>query len=72
MQAMVYTEYGALEVLQPQEVENPVPMENEVLVRVHAASVNPHLTHVSLHCFTIDKLPFLSQFDGDARLQTTH
>jgi NADPH:quinone reductase-like Zn-dependent oxidoreductase len=37
---MVYTEYGSPDVLQYLEVEKPAPGDNEVLVKVHAASVN--------------------------------
>ncbi len=40
MKAILYTEYGEPEVLKPGEVEKPVPQENEILVRVRAASVN--------------------------------
>ena len=40
MKAIVYTEYGTPDVLQIREVERPVPGDNEILVRVHAASVN--------------------------------
>ena len=40
MKAIVYTRYGSPEVLRLQEVAEPVPTEQQVLVRVHAASAN--------------------------------
>jgi NADPH:quinone reductase-like Zn-dependent oxidoreductase len=39
MKAMIWTKYGSPDGLQPREVEKPTPMDNEVLIRVHAATV---------------------------------
>jgi NADPH:quinone reductase-like Zn-dependent oxidoreductase len=41
MKAIVRTQYGPPEVLQFTEMEKPSPKDNEVLIRVYAASVNP-------------------------------
>lgn len=54
MQAMVYTQYGLpADVLRLKEVEKPTPGDNEVLIKVHASSVNS----AELHLIKAD--PFL-------------
>lgn len=40
MKAVVYTHYGSPDVLDYKEVEKPAPGENQVLVKIHAASLN--------------------------------
>jgi NADPH:quinone reductase-like Zn-dependent oxidoreductase len=45
MRAAVYTRYGPPDVVQITDIEKPVPKDNEVLIRVRAASVNPYDWH---------------------------
>ncbi|HEV3243650.1 MAG TPA: NAD(P)-dependent alcohol dehydrogenase [Chthoniobacterales bacterium] len=41
MKAITHCEYGGPDVLKVEDVEKPVPNDNQLLVRVRAASVNP-------------------------------
>ena len=52
MKAIVYTRYGLPDVLRLIEIERPVPKANEVLVLVHAGTVN------RTDCATIRAKPF--------------
>ena len=40
MKAVVYDEYGPPEVQRLEEVDRPIPKEDEVLIRVHVSTVN--------------------------------
>src|SRR5882672_4692079 len=41
LQAIVYCDYGSADVLRLDDVEKPTPDDNQLLVKVHAAAVNP-------------------------------
>jgi len=45
MKAILYHTYGAPDVLRLEETDKPAPKEDEVLLRVRAASVNPYDWH---------------------------
>jgi NADPH:quinone reductase-like Zn-dependent oxidoreductase len=46
MKAIVYQKYGKPDVVEYKEVEKPAPKDNEVLVNVHAASLNAYDWHM--------------------------
>ena len=63
MKAIVYTKYGPPDVLELKEVEKPNPKDDEVLIKVHAASVNA----ADWHLLRGD--PFLLRLTGNGLLK---
>ena len=58
MRAIVYHTYGSPDVLKLEEVQKPVPQDDEVLVKVHATSVNAGDWHL------LRAKPFLMRLMG--------
>lgn len=56
MKASIYSEYGPPDVLQVKEVAKPTPKDNEVLIRVQAATVNRS------DCAMLRAKPFIMRF----------
>ncbi|MFL6187454.1 MAG: alcohol dehydrogenase catalytic domain-containing protein, partial [Actinomycetes bacterium] len=46
MKAIVQDRYGDLDVLELRDIDRPVPTDNQVLVRVHAAGLDRGVWHV--------------------------
>src|SRR6266571_587976 len=66
MKAMVYHTYGSPDVLKLEEVQKPVPQDDEVLVQVHATSVNAGDWHL------LRAKPFLMRFMGFGLIKPKH
>jgi len=58
MKAIIYHNYGSPDVLRLEEIEKPVPNDDQVLIRVRAASVNPLDWHV------IEGAPYIFRLMG--------
>jgi NADPH:quinone reductase-like Zn-dependent oxidoreductase len=63
MKAVVHDRYGSPDVLEVRDVEKPIAGDDEVLVKVRAASVNPADWH------TLRADPFLIRLMGDGLLK---
>jgi NADPH:quinone reductase-like Zn-dependent oxidoreductase len=77
MKAAVRSQYGPPEVLSVQEVPKPVPKDDEVLIRVHAASVNRSDYHIltgspwATRCFTgLFRPPAVTGTDFAGRIES--
>lgn len=58
MKAIVYDTYGSPDVLRLEEVAKPTPKEDQVLIKIHAASANPLDWHF------MRGEPFLARLEG--------
>ena len=66
MKAIMRSKYGSPDVLELLEINKPDPMDNQVLVRVHAAAVNPLDWHI------LRGEPFLVRLMGFGLLKPKH
>ena len=66
MKAIVYHRYGSPDVLKLEEVQKPTPRDDEVLIKVHAASVN------SWDWDLLRGTPFLARLMGGGLLKPRH
>jgi 2-desacetyl-2-hydroxyethyl bacteriochlorophyllide A dehydrogenase len=66
LKAMIYTKYGLPDVLQLKDIEKPIPKDNEILIKVHAASLNQY----DLHYLT--GTPFFIRLTGAGLIKPKH
>ena len=63
MKAIVQENYGSPDVLELREIDKPTVNDDEVLVRVHAASVHPDVWHL------VRGLPYVLRIMGAGLLK---
>jgi len=61
MKAIVYRRYGSPDVLEVQEIARPVPADDQVLLRIHAVSLN------ALDWHFLRGIPYLARFSTGLR-----
>jgi NADPH:quinone reductase-like Zn-dependent oxidoreductase len=61
MKAIVCNRYGSPDALKCEEVEKPIARDDEVLIKVRAASVNP------LDCSSMRGTPYMVRMMGGLR-----
>jgi len=66
MQAIVHYNYGSPDVFRCEEVQKPTAADDQVLIKVHAASANPADWH------TMRADPFFIRLMGDGLLKPKH
>src|SRR5258705_12274368 len=65
MKAIVVHEFGGPEVLKLEEVPTPKPAAGQVLVRIHAAGVNPYDTYMRAGTYAVKPpLPYTPGSDA--------
>jgi NADPH2:quinone reductase len=71
MKAIVVHEFGGPEVLRFEDVPDPVPGPYQVLVRLHAAGVNPVDTYIRAGAYARKpNLPYIPGVDGAGTIET--
>src|SRR4051812_30612869 len=72
MKAIIVREFGATEVMKLEEIPTPEPNENQILVRIKAAGVNPVDTYIRSGVYAQKpNLPYTPGKDGAGIVEKT-